>query len=293
MTPDRWLVVTVESPSEELTPLLAEGLVACGAAAVEERGAQLHTYLQPPADGTDAFVRGVERQLQQIAGVPIAVVWEWRAHEDWSERWKRGLEPRRIGERIIVTPTWRKPDAAETDIVLAIDPEMAFGTGEHATTRAALRLLERALEPGASVLDVGSGSGILAIAAARLGAAAVDAAESDAEALPYADANILRNGAMGRVRLQHALVDERYLAERRGRYDLILANVLSGVLRPLLPALRAALRAGGGLVLGGILVEESEAMKRAADDEGLELVEEDVEDEWWTGWFRVTSFLHR
>ena len=81
-------------------------------------------------------------------------------------------------------------------------------------------------------------------------------------------------------------MDERYLEERRGRYDLILANVLSGVLRPLLRAMHAALREGGALVLGGILVEESEGMKRAAEAEGLEVVAEDVEDEWWTGWFR-------
>jgi ribosomal protein L11 methyltransferase len=283
--PDRWLVVMVESPSEELTPLLAEGLVACGGAAVEERGARLHTYVRPPEDA-EAFVRALERQLEQLAGVPVAVAWEWRAHEDWSERWKRGLGPRRVGERIIVTPTWRTPAAADADIVLVIDPEMAFGTGEHATTRAVLRLLERAIRPGATVLDIGSGSGILAIAAARLGAMAVDAAESDAEALPYAEANIARNGAVGRVGLVHALVDECYLEERRGRYDLILANVLSGVLRPLLRAMHAALREGGALVLGGILVEESEGMKRAAEAEGLEVVAEDVEDEWWTGWFR-------
>jgi ribosomal protein L11 methyltransferase len=231
-----------------------------------------------------AFVLDTQRMLSAIGGAPITVAWEWRAHEDWSERWKRGLGPRRVGERIIVTPTWRRPDPGEGDIVLAIDPEMAFGTGEHATTRAALRLLERALIAGASVLDIGTGSGILAIAAARLGAVAVDAVECDAEALPYAEANVLRNGAFPAVRLHLALVDDRYLTVRQGHYDVIVANVLSGVLRPLLPPMRRALRPGGALVLGGIPTAEADEMREAALAAGLQVIEEDVEDEWWTVW---------
>jgi ribosomal protein L11 methyltransferase len=282
--PERWLVLTVESPSAELTPLLAEGLVACGGSAVEEDGNLLRTYIAAPVGEPDAFVHDTQRQLSAIGGAPITVAWEWRAHEDWSERWKRGLGPRRVGTRMIVTPTWRRPDARAGDIVLAIDPEMAFGTGEHATTRAALRLLERALIEGASVLDIGTGSGILAIAAARLGAATVDAAEYDAEALPYAEANMLRNGAVPAVRLHHTLVDDHYLTVRRGRYDVIVANVLSSVLRPLLVPLRCALRPGGALVLGGILVAEADAMREAALAAGLQVIEEDVEDEWWTVW---------
>jgi ribosomal protein L11 methyltransferase len=284
VNPERWLVLTVESPSAELTPLLAEGLVACGGSAVEEDGALLRTYIAAPAGEPDAFVLDAQRKLSAIGGAPITVAWEWRAHEDWSERWKRGLGPRRVGARMIVTPTWRRPDTRAGDIVLAIDPEMAFGTGEHATTRAALRLLERALIEGASVLDIGTGSGILAIAAARLGAATVDAAECDAEALPYAEANMLRNGAVPAVRLHHVLVDDHYLMVRRGHYDVIVANVLSSVLRPLLAPLRRALRPRGALVLGGILVAEADEMREAASTAGLEVIEEDVEDEWWTVW---------
>jgi ribosomal protein L11 methyltransferase len=281
VSPERWLVLTVESPSDELMPLLAEGLVACGGPAVEERGRTLTTYVAPPAD-VDRFIEAVESALAAVAGERIPVRREWRGHEDWAEQWKRGLEPRRVGERLIVTPTWRQPEAGPDDIVLAIDPEMAFGTGEHATTRAALRLLEKAVRPGTTVLDIGTGSGILAIAAARLGAAHVDAAEMDAEALPYAEANILRNGAVARVRLEHAQVDPRYLAGRQSRYDLILANVLSGVLEPLLGGLRAALRPGGEMVLGGILVAEVAKMVDAVRAAGMQVVEEDVEDEWWT-----------
>lgn len=286
MSPERWLVLTVESPSDELIPLLAEGLVACGGSAVEERAGVLTTYIAPPAD-VDAFMQSVESALAAIAGEHIAVRREWRENEDWTESWKRGLAPRRVGERFIVTPTWIKPDAGPNDIVLAIDPEMAFGTGEHATTRSALRLLERAMRPGATVLDVGTGSGILAIAAARLGAERVDAVEVDAEALPYAEANILRNGAIAAVHLQHALVDSALLAARRHRYDIILANVLSGVLQPLLGGLRDALRPRGEMVLGGILIAESAAMIEAARAAGLEIVEEETEEEWWTG--RMTA----
>jgi ribosomal protein L11 methyltransferase len=284
--PDRWLVLTVESPSEEITPILAEGLVASGGTAVEEHGAALRTYIAHAGADVEGFIQRVEATLGRLVAAPVAVRWEWRDDEDWTERWKRGIEARRVGERLIVTPSWIQPDRRAGDIVLVVDPEMAFGTGEHATTRAALRLLERTVTAGAVVLDVGTGSGILGIAAARLGAAHVDAAECDPEALPYAAANAERNGVGDRIHLALALVDRRYLADRRGRYDLILANVLSGVLRPLLPDLAAALRKSGALVLGGILNDESDVMRSAAADVGLAVVAEDREDEWWTALMR-------
>jgi ribosomal protein L11 methyltransferase len=283
--PGRWLAVTVESPSEEAAALLAEGLVAAGASAVEENGTVLRTYLAPTGPNVEDAMRRLEATLSAIAAAPVVVRWSWYDEEDWSERWRQGIQARRVGERLVVTPSWIAPEAGPDDIVLVVDPEMAFGTGEHATTRAALRLIERAAAPGARVLDIGTGSAILAIAAALLGAASVDAVECDPDAIPYAVANAARHGVADRVHVQEALVDARYLADRTGTYDLIAANVLSGVLRPLLPALRAALRPDGALVLGGILVDEAADMHAAAGVAGLVLVEEDHEDEWWTARF--------
>jgi ribosomal protein L11 methyltransferase len=174
---------------------------------------------------------------------------------------------------------------------------MAFGTGEHATTRGALRALESAVRPGDRVLDVGTGSAILAIAAARLGAGEVLAVESDPDALENAEDNLRRNGVADQVELLHGVVDDEFLALLGpARFDLIVANVLSGVLVPLLPAFLAALapagqgrdeRGPGRLILGGILEEEAESVIDAAREAGFTLTAEDFEDEWWGGLFRV------
>jgi ribosomal protein L11 methyltransferase len=286
--PGGWLVVDVRIPSEEDAGILAEGIVAFGAAGVEERGGWLRAYL-PSGDGIDP-VAPLRSHLERATGRTPELAWERRADEDWMALWRRGLRPRRLGERLIVTPSWCTPETRPGDEVIAIDPEMAFGTGEHATTRGALRLLERALagvDPGPGgpvVLDVGTGSGVLAIAAARLGAARVIGAESDADALINAADNVGRNGVANRVELVEAWVDRTYLARLAGGVDLILANVLSGVLTPLLPWFRDALRPGGSLILGGILEEEAERMLDSAEAAGLTVVEEDLEDEWWTVW---------
>ena len=284
--PGRWLLVTVESPSQEVAPLLAEGLVASGALAVEEDGASLRTYLAVASDDAEPEVRRLEAALAGIAGRAVRVDWSWYEEEDWSERWRRGIQARRVGERLVVTPSWIEPEPRAGDIVLVVDPEMAFGTGEHATTRSALRLIERTVSPGAHVLDVGTGSAILAIAAALLGAGRIDAVEVDPDAIPYAVANVERHGVEAVVRVEQALVDDAWLAARPAVYDLIVANVLSGVLRPMLPGLRSALRESGALILGGILADEADGMRAGAAAAGFALVEEVREDEWWTACFR-------
>lgn len=286
----RWQQLTVESPSEALNAALAEGLIDLGGSAVHEDGLTLSTCVRDaagadaadPERAADSLAERAAELLAERAGVPVHVRWSWLADDDWLARWRAGLGPRRVGDRLIVAPTWTLSQVAPAprDIVIAIDPQMAFGTGEHASTRGVLRLMERAVRPGAFVLDVGTGSGILAIAALKLGASAVHAVESDPDALENARENLARNGADG-VRLEHAIVDEAWLAPRSSRrYDLIVANVLRAVLEPLLPAFARALRPGGALVLGGILDTEATPMTAAAAAAGLRLVAEDTEDGW-------------
>src|SRR5207237_841645 len=179
------------------------------------------------------------------------VEWAWQEAEDWSREWRRGLKPRRMG-RIVVSPSWLEPDAQADDILLVIDPEMAFGTGEHATTRGCLRLLQQCVRTHDRVLDVGTGSAILAIAAARLGATDVVGVEMDADAIENARDNVVKNGVSDVVRIEHALVDGAYLATH-GAFDLVMGNVLSSVLTPLLPWFRRALTSGGRLILSCLL----------------------------------------
>ena len=280
--PRRWLVLTVRVPSEELAHELTEGLVALGGTAVEEDADLLTTYVPEPED-PEAFLRSAADRLSEVAGSEPEMLWRWQDDEDWSRRWREGLEPRRVGRRTVVTQPWNPLTEDGDDLVIVIDPAMAFGTGEHATTRGALAFIEDAVTDGDRVLDVGTGSGILAIAAARLGAGDVVAVESDPEAMDNCRENLERNGVAGAIRLECEAVDAAWLeADQGGGFDVIAANVLSGVLIPLLPHFATALRPGGRVILGGILDHEAAGMRQAAADAGLTVRDERVEGEWWT-----------
>ncbi|HEX7239052.1 MAG TPA: 50S ribosomal protein L11 methyltransferase [Longimicrobiaceae bacterium] len=282
--PDRWLVLTVRVPSADLLPLAAEGMLALGGAALEERGDALVTYLPPP-DDPEALLAGARARLAKWLpdGAAPELSWEWRDHEDWARKWKEGLRPRKVTDRLVVKPTWTGWDPSGGETVIDIDPQMAFGTGEHATTRGCLRLLDGALRPGDRVLDVGSGSAILAIAAARLGAGETIAVEYDPDANLNARENLELNGVEGRVRIVEALAVPALLAEL-GRFDLLLANILSSVIRPLLPAFRDALGGSpeGRLIVSGILRAEHDDVVRDAEAAGFRVERTDEEEEWWS-----------
>jgi ribosomal protein L11 methyltransferase len=282
---DRWLVLTVRVPSAELTEELAGGLVALGGTAVEEELDLLTTYVAPPAD-PDGFLTVAADRIEALAGGPVEMLWRWQDDEDWSARWKEGLAPRTIGPRITVTQPWNAVDEVEDRIVIVIDPANAFGTGEHPTTRGALRLMQERIRGGERVFDVGAGSAILSIAAARLGALRVLAVESDGDTMETATENVQRNGVADRVELATGLVDAAYLDRvAEPPFDLVVANVLSGVLVPLLPALARAVTADGAIILGGVMDTEAGGVVEAAARAGLTTAGEDREGEWWTGLF--------
>jgi ribosomal protein L11 methyltransferase len=281
--PDRWFVLTARVPTgDPLRELLGEGLLALGGLSVLEEPGSLTTYLPPPED-PEALLAHAGTFLADwlMDDRPPDLTWRWQDNEDWARTWREGLEPRKLTDRIVVKPTWTAWDPAPGEIVIDIDPQMAFGTGEHATTRGCLRLMDRTLAPGERVLDVGSGSAILAIAAARLGAGEVIAVEYDPDANINARENLDQNGVAHQVRLIEAMADEALLAEL-GTFDLIVANILSGVIRPLLPAFRSALRPGGRLIVSGIMISEHEKVVTDAAAAGLEMVDTEPEEEWWS-----------
>lgn len=283
--PDRWFVLTAYLPVDDpLRELLAEGLLALGGLSVVEEGEALTTYLPPP-DDPEARIAEIETFLADwlLDDVAPRLSWRWQANEDWEREWRRGLAPRKVSERVVVKPSWTEWTAAPGEVVIDIDPEMAFGTGEHATTRGCLRLLDHALREEDRVLDVGSGSGILSIAAALLGAREVVAVEYDPDANLNARDNVARNGAGERIRLLERMADPALLAEL-GPFDLVLANILSGVIRPLLPAFRRSLGDGDGgrLIVSGILARERDEVVRDAAAAGFRVEREDAEEEWWS-----------
>ena len=286
MVPARWLVLTVELPPEADPGLALDHLLSLGATAVEERDGALVTYLPPP-DRPEARVDEVRVALDRALGGSgrVRVSWGWQPHEEWSETWRRGLAPRRIGSRLLVAPTWTDPEARPDDLVIRIDPGMAFGTAEHATTRGCLVLLEPVVQEGDRVVDVGAGTGILSIAAALLGARRVVAAESDEFACEAARENADANRVGKQIEIRHQRLDGAELADL-GPVDGIVANIQSRVLLGLLPGAARALVPGGWLVLGGILASERDGLVRGAEGEGLILDGEVREDEWWSGRFR-------
>lgn len=285
--PARWWVLTVETPPEREYEVVEE-LVRMGSPSVVELDGEVEAYLPEPATSPLEAVRAVEARVARAAGLPsVRVTWRFEEARDWSQLWRGGLRARHVSDRIWVTPSWDidSVSAGPDQIVIVVDPAMAFGTGEHGTTRGCLRLLEDAVTEGAHVLDVGTGTGVLAVAAAKLGAARVHGVDNDPEAIENAIGTVSDNGVADRVTLETAEVDDAWLCVAPAAWDLILANVLSGVLRPLIPAFVQALRPGGILILSGILQSEAPHIVAAARAFDLHLVREDREDEWWSGRF--------
>ena len=198
---------------------------------------------------------------------------------DWADAWKAHFPVMRIGRHVVIRPTWRRHRAAPDDVVLAIDPGMAFGTGLHPTTRLCLVALERLADAGrmtgARVLDVGCGSGILAIAAVRLGAADAVGVDTDPIAIESTLANARRNRLAPRVR---ASVGS--LPTGEPPFDVIAANLIAGVLVQIAAQLAAELAAGGRLVASGIFVDREGEVRHVFEAAGLAVTERTAEGDW-------------
>ncbi|HHW07886.1 MAG TPA: 50S ribosomal protein L11 methyltransferase [Clostridia bacterium] len=221
----------------------------------------------------ESRLAGLERYfVSWLAKVSYAEI----AEADWSSAWKTYYKPQRVGERVVISPSWEQYEAQPGDIVVWLDPGMAFGTGSHPTTAMLIQLMERYLAPGSDVVDVGTGSGVLAIVAAKLGAKSVLALDIDTLAVEIAEQNAALN-AVSRI------VSVRYndlLMGLEGRYQMITANITADPILALLPDARRLLDPGGVLLASGIIrhrYRDIEAKLRAL---GYTLVETLTEGEW-------------
>ncbi len=187
--------------------------------------------------------------------------------EDWAENWKKFYKPFRAGKRLVVRPSWEPFEAAEDDLVLELDPGMAFGTGTHETTFMCMLQLERYVTPGCRAIDVGCGSGILALAAAKLGARDVLAIDLDESAVKVARENIEKNGLTDRVRAIHGDLLQR----REERADVIVANIIADVVIALCGPAKDHLLPGGTFICSGIIREREGDVLAALDAAGYDV----------------------
>ena len=265
-----WLAVRVNAGSAREAALAA--LFELGSQGVQESGEELVTHFPDDVDAA-AIVAHLHDAVPD-ATVSTALVPE----VDWAEEWKKGVGAHDLGTLAIVPPWLAEGrDPAHT---IVIEPEMAFGTGEHQTTRGVVRLLPALLRAGDRVADLGAGSAVLSIAAAKLGAAQVFAIELDHDSIANANDNVARNGVADRVTVLEG--DAGVLLPLVAPVRVVLANILSSVLLELLSRIADALAPDGEAILSGILVEERPMMLDALAAGGWRVVAEDVEGTWWT-----------
>jgi len=267
----RWVSLRIDAPAGPVHDRVIEMLVDGGAGAVQELDAALLTHLQEGA-ALDALCEALEDAGATVRQTSLGDV-------DWSTRWVTRVGVQRIG-RLAVAPPWMSEEIADAEIQILIEPAMAFGTGEHETTRGVLALMQPLVQRGAFVADLGSGSGVLAIAAARLGASRVVAIEMDPDAIGNAIENVERNGVGAQVTVLQG--DASVLLPLVAPVTLVLANIISSVLIELSPLMYRALPSGGKAVISGILVSEREHLLSSLAVDGWRLESELREGEWWS-----------
>lgn len=270
MSTSSWITIRVDPGSNRDAVLAA--LFDGGAQAVQEVGRLLVTHVddQTAANALTCAVLSASSDAR-VETAPLSQV-------DWSERWKEGIRVHQLG-RLTVTPPWLA-SGMDAECTIVIEPEMAFGTGEHATTRGVIRLLQHVIREGDRVADLGAGSAVLAIAAAKLGASHVAAIEIDPDAIANAEANVERNGVAARVTVIQG--DAGVLLPLVAPVRVVTANIISSVLVELLDAIASALSPDGRAVLSGLLAAEQSDMTSVLTEGGWRVVEEDFEDEWWS-----------
>ena len=262
---DNWLKITI-SGQPELMESLGDFIIGVLGGAVEMAGkaepgyGTVNCYLEQasptPEEVTDIVTRLTEhlRELEAIfSAVDSTITWEMIGNQDWGKEWKKHFKPFAIVPGLVIVPTWEVYTPAEDELVLTMDPGMVFGTGHHATTALSLDYIRQSLakKPGATMLDVGTGTGLLGMGGLLLGASAVIAIDNDPDAVSAAGENVQLNNMEQRMQ-----VEITPLREITALFDLVVANIVHDVLVEMAEDLCDRVVPGGCLILSGIITEE-------------------------------------
>ncbi|MEA2763896.1 MAG: ribosomal protein methyltransferase [Gemmatimonadaceae bacterium] len=264
-----WIALRI-TPDSNRDGVIA-ALFESGSQGVQEDGIAVVTHF--PADARLHEIRSAVMAADPRADIAVSEAPE----TDYSE-WRASVSAHHVGN-LVIAPPWLATDF-DPRTTIVVDPAMAFGTGEHPTTRGVMRLMQGVVRPGDIVADLGAGSAVLSIAAAKLGATRVTAIEIDPDSIGNAEENVRVNGVEDVVEVIEG--DATTLLPLLAPVRVVLANIISSVLIPLLPTIRESLAAGGQAILSGILVEERDAMFAALQADGWTAEREDTEDAWWS-----------
>lgn len=279
----RWLELTAAVDGSDVD-VVAEvlGRFGYGGVAIEEQGSQATVRIFLPIDNSLAQRRlELEEGLTQLVlKSPPKFDERESVEQDWETSWKKYYKTLAIGERLIIKPSWEDYTATPEQVVIEIDPGMAFGTGQHATTRVCLVALERHLRPGMAVLDLGTGSGILAIAAAKLGASQVLALDISPAAVAVATSNAQANGVFDLMTVALGTLPRDKTWRRN--FDLVVANITAQVIDELAEPLMRSLKPQGILIAGGIIEECLEEVSMRLQQARARIIDVLSDGEWRT-----------
>lgn len=283
----------VESVSELLSRYTSDGVVIEEPIELIDEGQEYRVLSGQPVsvrvylaqDGTeDEKLQQIERGLWHFSSLGAHFVGELQTRtvndEDWANAWKEHFYVTHIGKRIVIRPSWREYEPKSEEVVLTLDPGMAFGTGLHPTTRMCLEQLEQRVQPGMRVLDVGAGSGILALAAAKLGARDIYAIDNSSVAVESTRANAKINALDAQIQAVLGVLDDASAARMEGQYDLVVANIIAHVIGSIAPQLARVMAPHATLIASGIIEARLHDALDPLQAAGLELVEQSMIDDW-------------
>lgn len=279
----RWAEVEVASPTDSVDAV-GQGFISIGCTGYSLNDNQepvlVRGYL-PVDDRLEERLYSLKEHLVRLPefGLPPTadgLVIRYVDEEDWATAWKAYFKPIPIGRRIVITPPWESPKLSADQIAVVIDPGMAFGTGSHATTQLCLTVLDEYVRPGSSVADIGTGSGILAIAASLLGAGQVAASDIDPLAVRIAEDNARINGAAIALSIDPP----------EGTFDIVVANILADVILEMKDILIAHTKPGGLIAVSGVIDTRAKDVQDGLTSSGLDFVEERQQAEWRAILFR-------